>query len=132
MVIEHCEQTYMSEYKEIFQVENGVLHVQLSGKFPNELLQKEENLFQPLIDACSGQNCERALIDARELQVDFGTMALLRAGEDAALLNHIGLRVAILVREDMVDPFFDDVVTNRGGELGIFTDIETARGWIKQ
>lgn len=121
----------MKGYYEDFRIENGVLHVCLSGKFPNELLNSKENLFQPLIDACKAHNCAKALIDARNLQVDFGTMAMFRSGEDAAFLSRIGLRIALLAREDAIDPFFEDVVTNRGGDVGIFTDIKAASDWLE-
>ena len=121
----------VKNYKEDFRVEDGVLYVHLSGKFPNELLRKNENLFRPLIDACSSQNCTRALVDARDLEVDLGTMGLFQAGEDAVYLRHIGLRVALLAREDMLDPFFDAVVVNRGGDVHVFTDIEAARHWLE-
>jgi hypothetical protein len=100
----------MTGYKEDFRFEDGVLHVRLSGKFPNERLGRGENLFQPLIDACSTHNCKKALIDARDSQVDFDTVALFQAGEDAAFLTRVGLRIALLAREDMLDPFFDNVV----------------------
>lgn len=121
----------MNEYKENFKFEDGVLHVCLSGKFPNELLLEEKNLFQPLIDACSTHNCKKALIDARDLQVDFGIMALFQAGEDAAFLTRIGLRIALLAREDMVSTFFENVVYNRGGDIGIFTDMNSAQEWLE-
>ena len=122
----------MSEYNEDFRFEDGVLHIRLSGKFPNERLGKRENLFQPLVDACSTHNCKKALVDARDLQVDFGTIALFRAGNDAAFMSRIGLRVALLAREEMLDPFFDHVVSNRGGNVGIFTDMKRALDWLQR
>jgi hypothetical protein len=122
----------MDQYDEDFRLEDGVLHVRLSGNFPNELLGKGENLFQPLIDACSTHNCKKALIDARDLQVDFGIMALFQSGQDAAFLARLGLRLAILARKDMLDPFFNTVVSNRSGRIGMFTEMDAARDWIQQ
>jgi hypothetical protein len=122
----------MKGYNEDFRFENGVLHVRLSGRFPNELLGKGKNLFQPLIDACSTHNCKKALIDARDLHVDFSTTVLFHAGKDAAFLTRVGIRIALLIREDMRDHFFDNVVFNRGGDTGIFTDTDTARDWLQR
>jgi hypothetical protein len=122
----------VNEYNEDFRVEDGVLHVRLSGKFPRELLKKGQNLFQPLIDACSAHNLKKALIDARDLDVDFDTTALFRAGKDAAFLTRIGLRIALVAREDMRDTFFDTVVFNRGGDVRVFTDMDTARDWLQR
>ena len=122
----------MNDYKQEFKFENGVLIVRLSGTFPNELLRSEQNLFQPLIDECETQNCKLALVDARNLHVNFSTMSIFRAGEDAAALNRFGFRVALVAREDMLDPFFADVAFNRGGNVGVFTDIDTARTWLQE
>jgi hypothetical protein len=121
----------VNEYKENFKFEDGILHVHLSGKFPNEMLREQKNLFQPLIDACSTSKCKKALIDARDLEVEFGIMALFQAGEDAASLARIGLHVALLAREDMLNTFFDNVVFNRGGDVGIFTDMDAALEWLQ-
>jgi len=77
----------MSKDQEEFRVENGVLYIHLSGKFPKELFDRKENLFQPLIDACSTHQCTRALVDARDVQLDFDIRALFRAGEDCRILE---------------------------------------------
>jgi hypothetical protein len=122
----------MTEYSEDFQVVNGVLHVRLSGKFPKELLLSGNNAFQPLIDDCSKRGCKKALVDARDLQIDLGTMGLFRTAEDAAFLTRIGLRVALVAREDMLDRFFDDVAYNRGGLIRVFTDVSAARSWLER
>jgi hypothetical protein len=120
----------MCRYTQAFRPAQGVMHVQLGGLFPNELLIKEQNLFQPLIEACTKHHCQKAVIDARDLQVEFDTVALFRAGVDAAFLNQVGLRVAFVARAEMVSSFFNDVTHNRGGLAKIFTDMESASAWI--
>ena len=119
-------------YLQEFRVEGGVVHVRLSGTYPNERLALKENLFKPLIDECKRENCHEAIVDARELQVEFDTVALFRAGVDAAALNGYGLRVALIAREDMISTFFDDVVHNRAAQVQVFTDLESARTWIHE
>jgi hypothetical protein len=120
----------MKEYRQAFRVEDDILYVRLSGEFPKDLLKRHENLFQPLIEACLSQKCEKSLIDARELEIDFNTVAMFQAGVDASFLSRIGLRVALVAREDMIDPFFDDVAKNRGAVIGVFTDMISARNWL--
>ncbi len=124
--------TDMDGYQVVFRAEEGILYVHLSGKIPDDLFRKKENVFQPLIEALSGYACTRALIDARDLQADLTTMALFRAGEDAASVTRLGLRFALVAREDMQDAFFGTVASNRGAHLGIFTDGDAAREWLLQ
>ena len=107
-----------------------MVHARLSGTYPNERLVSRENLFKPLVDECKRQNCREAIVDARQLQVDFDTVALFRAGVDAAALHEFGLRVALIAREDMISSFFDDVTRNRAAQVQVFTNLESAQTWI--
>ena len=100
--------------------------------YPNERLAIKENLFSPLVEECKRANCRHAIVDARGLQLEFDTLALFRAGVDAAALNQFGLRVALIAREDMLSPFFDDVTHNRAAQVRVFTDLESARSWIHE
>ena len=122
----------MNEFNVDFRFEDGLLYVSLCGKYPKESFLSPKNLFQPLIDACSTHQCRKALVDAREMQANFATLELYRAGLDAVSLTDAGLRVALLAREDMRDPFFDTVVSNRAGVIGVFTDMGAARAWLQR
>ena len=122
----------MKEYNEEFRFEDGVLRVRLSGNFPYERLHEGKNLFLPLIEACSTHNCKKALVDARDLQVSFDTIALFQAGEDAAFMTSVGLHVALLARKDMIDPFFNNIIFNRSGNIGVFADMDDALAWLQR
>ena len=122
----------MENYLEEFAVAGGVLHVRLSGTFPNERVAMKKNLFEPLIEACRKENCRMAIVDARALQVDFNTAALFRVGVDAAALNDFRLHVALVARADMLSSFFDDVTYNRAAPVHVFTDPKEARDWIDE
>lgn len=122
----------MNKYHEEFRIEDGILHVGLSGEFPAERLHESANLFKPLAEACAANACSRALIDARAVSINLRTLDLYRAGEDIANLTRLGLRVALIAREDMLDPFFEDVAVNRGGRVAVFTDPEEAAAWVKE
>jgi hypothetical protein len=121
-------QTYSQE----FHVQDGVVHARLSGTFPNERLAHRENLFQPLIEFCNKNNCRMAIVDARELQVDFNIPALFRAGVDAASMNKFGLCVALVARKDMLSSFFEDVTRNRGARVEVFTEMDRAWTWVNE
>ncbi len=122
----------MNKYNEDINFEDGILKVRLSGEFPNELLHEGKNLFQPLINACEKFACNKVLIDATDLQVDFDTIAMFQAGKDAAELVRFGIHIALLTKADLVNEFFDDVVFNRGGNLVVFTDMNAAYDWLKK
>lgn len=117
-------------YEKDFKFEDGVLHVRLAGEFPMELLDSGANLFQELADACTAHDCDKAVVDARELRVDLGTLGLFRAGEDISGMSRLGVRVAFIARAEMIDPFFENVAANRGGNIGVFTEIDDARQWL--
>jgi hypothetical protein len=121
----------MENYNRAFRYDDGILTICLTGTFPNDLLDEEDNLFQPLIDECLQRNCRKVLFDARDLEADLGTLGLLQAGKNAATLAHIGLRVAFVAREDMLDRFFESVSFNRGGTSIVFTKMNTAREWFE-
>lgn len=122
----------MERYVQEFHVEGGIVHVRLSGRYPNGRLAIKENLFKPLIDECQRENCREAIVDARALQVEFDTVALFRAGVDAASMNQFGLRVALVARGDMISSFFDDVIHNRAAQVHVFTDLESAQTWVHE
>ena len=122
----------MTAYDTTFSVEDGLMVVRLAGEFPMEMLAGKQSLFEPLATACVAQGCRRALVDARELQVNLGTLGLLRAGDDAALLQGMDVRVALVARADMIDPFFETVVYNRGGNVRVFQDESEARAWLAE
>lgn len=121
----------MNEYNVDFRLDDGILYVHLSGKFPKEMLDTDMNLFQPLKDSCLTHKCNKALIDARDLDVDFQTMDMFRAGEDAAAMAGLCIRIAFVAREDMLDSFFANVAYNRGANVGVFKDMDNAREWLQ-
>jgi len=120
----------MPPYVEEFSKQDDVMLVRLSGTFPNDRLADTENLFAPLVAACRKDHCCMAIVDARDLHVDFDTLALFRAGVDAATTTRDELCVALVARDELLSPFFDDVIQNRGAHLHVFTDMDSARAWI--
>ena len=113
-----------------FRVEQDVMHARVAGTYPTAHVHQEGNRFQPLVEACEQSGCRKAVIDARDLQVNFDTMALFWAGVDAANVSRAGLLIAIVAREEIIDSFFQDVVTNRGARVEVFTDMEDAMAWV--
>lgn len=122
----------MKPYTREIRVEADLLHVTLGGDYPREHLDRPSNIFEPLVKACQDGACHGAVIDARELRVELDTLDLFRAGMDAAALSRYGFYVAFVVRPDMLDAFFHDVLQNRGALAGIFTEMNDAMAWIRE
>ena len=122
----------MGDYTREFVFEDQILHVRLSGNLPDEIFHRKGNVFQPIIEACFANECSKALIDVRDLKVNLDTFQIYDVGEDAVILNQLSLRVALLARDGMIDPFFEDVVNNRDGKIGVFTDRLVALVWLER
>jgi hypothetical protein len=122
----------MNNYNLEFQFIENILFIKLSGTFKNDILKDGQNVFQPLIDECKKNQCTKVIIDASSLQADLGVTELFRAGEDAAKLSRYGLRVAFLARNETIDSFFNNVIYNRGGETGVFTNRNAALSWLQK
>jgi|SoiMethySBSTD1v2_1073268.scaffolds.fasta_scaffold1054464_2 hypothetical protein len=118
------------EFTQHYRPEHGVMRVRVEGIFPKSFLERKGNIFQPLIEACEQANCRTALIDARNLKVDLDTLAVFRAGVDAASVSRHRLRLAFVARKENLDSFFEDVVINRGAGVEVFTEMEDAMKWV--
>ena len=118
------------QFKQEFRVKDGVMHLRLVGKLPNELLRGEQNVFLPLIKLCEESRCQKAVIDSRDLEVDLDTLEIFRAGVDASDLTRYGMRIALVAREEMMSSFFDDVIHNRAAPVQVFTDLDAAGTWL--
>ena len=124
------EQAPMVQFRQEFRVKDGVMHVRLAGRLPNELLSGAQNVFMPLVKLCEESRCQKVIIDSRDLEVDLDTLEIFRAGVDASDLTRYGLRVALVAREEMMSSFFDDVIHNRAAPVQVFTDPDAAGTWL--
>jgi hypothetical protein len=52
------------QFRQEFRVKDGVMHVRLAGRLPNELLRGTQNIFMPLIKLCEESRCKKAVIDS--------------------------------------------------------------------
>jgi hypothetical protein len=73
----------------------------------------------------------RVLVDARAVQGNLSTME--RFDYAQALAKYLsGFKVAFIVRGQLRDPgqFGQTATINRGGHIGVFTDLEGAYEWL--
>ena len=121
----------MDNYHQEFQLIDNILHVRLSGKFPEGIMNTNNNVFQQLIDECNNKSITKTIIDICDLDINLNLMELFKAGEDAALLSRQGLNMALVARKETIDSFFYDVAYNRGGMVNVFNDKGAALEWLQ-
>jgi hypothetical protein len=54
-----------------------------------------------------------------------------KLGEQAAALWGSEIQVAVLAQAALVNKFFENVAVNRQSQVRVFTDLESARAWLK-
>ena len=117
-------------YKQDYHVEDGTLFLNLSGEFPKRLLKTLHNVFSPLAEALATYNCNRILIDARNLAVEMNILELMKSGEDLATGLPPGTYIAMVTTSQQYNRFFEDVAVNRGALMQVFTDVAKAKEWL--
>jgi hypothetical protein len=127
-----ADQAPKDQFRQEFRVKEGVMHLRLAGRLPNEVLHGELNVFTPLINLCEESQCQQVVIDSRDLEVDLDTLEIFRAGVDASDLTRHGLRIALVARQEMMSSFFDDVIHNRAAPVRVFTDPDAAATWLRE
>jgi hypothetical protein len=83
--------------------------------------------------ACSQANCQRLLVDVRELTGNMDTLVIFHRGEKIAkVFAFSSIQIAIVGTKERVHmlSFFENVIVNRGAVLRVFTDIDEATEWL--
>jgi hypothetical protein len=118
-------------YRREYSVEGDVFCVELSGELPATALKRDDNLFEPLIQACRDRNLSKILIDARDVQTNLGFMDVFRAAKDLASLPPPQVQVACVVNPRQYDPLFEQVANTRGAMTRVFMNREDAFDWFE-
>lgn len=82
---------------------------------------------------CQDEHCRRLLVDIRQLTDKFGTMECFSRGQEIArAFAYSGIHIAIVgvVECSELLSFLENVVTNRGVNLRVFTDFARAKQWL--
>jgi hypothetical protein len=108
------------------------LLIRYTGALSASDLPGDQNIFQNIAALCRDYGCERVLLDARELAVDLGAWDLHQLGSFVSEVPDKAIKFAMLGTQDQVpaDKFIENVATNRGGRLRVFTEEDEAVAWL--
>jgi hypothetical protein len=88
--------------------------------------------FEQIVEQCTRTNNKKLLIDCTEAKTEISTVDMYEQGEGAKLFNRYGIKIAVVVSEDKLEPekFAEMVARNRGVNACVFTDYKAAEGWL--
>src|SRR5262245_21691639 len=88
--------------------------------------------FEQIAEQCNRTNNKKLLIDCTKAKTDISIMDLYEQGVGAKLFNRYGIKIAVVVSEDKLEPekFAEMVARNRGVDACVFTDYQTAEEWL--
>jgi len=114
-----------------YEIKDGFIQFKITGDYKDsEDLDKIKNLC--VIPKKQGHST--ILVDVTELDYDFTTFKRYELSEHWVKLCrdlHF-VNIAILGKKEKMDEFSETVVTNRGGNLKLFTDKKQAIDWLKR
>ena len=85
---------------------------------------------QEFADACKRENLDKALIDGLILEGPISIWDRYQVGEEFIRVVGSKIKVAIVVKRDLIDLTMENVVVNRGGRSKGFHKIEPALKWL--
>jgi hypothetical protein len=89
--------------------------------------------FEQIAEQCKRTNNKNLLIDCTKAKTDdVSIVDMYEQGEGAKLFNHYGIKIAVVVPDEKLEPekFAEMVARNRGVNACVFTDYQTAEEWL--
>ena len=89
--------------------------------------------FDQIVEQCNRTNSKKLLIDCTKAKTDdISVVDMYEQGEGAKLFKRHGIKIAVVVTEEKVEPekFAEMVARNRGVNACVFTDHQTAEEWL--
>ena len=87
-----------------------------------------------MAEACAKRDRSKVLLDCRKMTGNMPVFERFKVAEYGATKRDRIERLALLNREDVVlpDNFVENVATNRGMDMKVFTDLEEAIRWLNK
>lgn len=88
--------------------------------------------FEQIAEQCKSTNNTKLLIDCTNAKTELSMVDMYEQGEGAKLFNRYGIKIAVVVPEEKLEPekFAEMVARNRGVNACVFTDYQTAEKWL--
>ena len=119
-----------------YTIENRRDYIYLMGEGIEVSLDENKQIHQMIVNICKDHNCERVLIDDRNVTYTATILSLYQLAEYYAKVDiprQIN-RAAILANPKYKETnnFFEDTSRNRGINLRLFYDLEEAEQWLTE
>jgi len=88
------------------------------------------SFLRDLVDACKRENLEKVLIDGLNLEGPISIWDRYQVGEEYIRVVGPKIKVALVVKRDLIDLTMENVVVNRSGRFKVFHEIESALKWL--
>jgi hypothetical protein len=95
---------------------------------------KAKECIDVMVQACSARGCHSAMLDCRPMSGEMTTLDRFEVASYAQILRDAGIRVAMIARKDQINgpvSFTETVARNRGIDMFIFEDYQTASEWLQ-
>ena len=111
-----------------FENKEGYLSLTISGEYDKmDFLSYAEILK----DRCDKERAHKVLVNnLKVIGTDVSTIDRFYLGEQLANVAGGKIKVAVVWPEKDIDKFAENVAINRGGDICVVGDIETAKKWL--
>lgn len=108
---------------------SGYMVARFTGKGKAEVALRH---FEEIAEQCKRTNNKKLLIDCTKAKADGSIVDMYEQGDGAKLFNHYGIKIAVAVSEEKLEPekFAELVARNRGVDACVFTDYQAAEKWL--
>ena len=112
----------------IFENRGGYLFVKINEPYS---LKGTFAFLQEFANICNREDVEKALIDILILDERVSIWDRYQIGEEYVRVVGSKIRVAIVVKRELIDLTTENVVVNRTGRIKVFHEMESALKWLE-
>jgi hypothetical protein len=111
----------------IFENRGSYLFVKITELYSLKLTL---SLVQEFADVCKREHLDKALVDGLILEGHISIWDRYQIGVEFIRVVGSKVKIAVIVKRDLIDLTFENVVVNRGGRIKAFHEIEPALKWL--
>jgi len=111
----------------IFENRGSYLFVKITEPYS---LQWAFSFLREFAEICNREHLEKALIDGLNLEGPISIWDRYQIGQEFVRVVGPAIKVALIVKRDLIDLTMENVVVNRRGNFKVFHEMESALKWL--